>query len=215
MTDKKDTDGLSYDEWGDRDVVDIASETMDNLRNKIKALEAKVEAKDKEIKDLKARAKGVADRHEMLLDKQSKEIEYLHAWKGLMSLLDEHWPEDVIDGTSGDAGPKLVVALRKIADKDKEIEELKEIIGDPNVEADKSGLIGHITDMDEQRDELYNQLEDKDKTIERLKGMLIKDRSFRILGDMLFDDDINPPYPTPKECHEMAIAQIEKELEGG
>lgn len=44
------------------------------------------------------------------------ELERLHSWDGLMSLLDEHWPEDVFptvpDDASRDPGPRIVALLR-------------------------------------------------------------------------------------------------------
>ena len=42
------------------------------------------------------------------------EIERLHSWDGLMSLVDEHYPSDVVDGSSGEPGPRLIVLLREI-----------------------------------------------------------------------------------------------------
>ena len=42
------------------------------------------------------------------------ENERLHSWDGLMSLVDEHYPSDVVDGSSGDPGPRLIVLLREI-----------------------------------------------------------------------------------------------------
>lgn len=46
-----------------------------------------------------------------------KENERLHSWGGLLSLLDEHWPEDVFPDRTGkparDTGPRLVAAIRR------------------------------------------------------------------------------------------------------
>jgi hypothetical protein len=38
----------------------------------------------------------------------------LHDWDGLMSILDEHYPADVFDGSSGDTGPRIIVLLREV-----------------------------------------------------------------------------------------------------
>jgi hypothetical protein len=43
------------------------------------------------------------------------EIERLHTWEGLMSLLDEHYPAEVFDGSSGDPGARIVASTREIA----------------------------------------------------------------------------------------------------
>jgi hypothetical protein len=39
----------------------------------------------------------------------------IHSWAGLMTLLNEHYPEDVFvgDGRSGDPGPVIVALLRE------------------------------------------------------------------------------------------------------
>lgn len=42
------------------------------------------------------------------------EHDRLHSWAGLMSLLDEHWPDAVFRGTSGDPGPTIVFLLRQV-----------------------------------------------------------------------------------------------------
>ena len=38
----------------------------------------------------------------------------IRTWAGLMSVLDEHYPPDVIDGSSGDPGPRIVVLTREL-----------------------------------------------------------------------------------------------------
>lgn len=43
------------------------------------------------------------------------EVERLHTWAGLMSLLDEHYPPDVVTGESGDPGPRIVALTRELA----------------------------------------------------------------------------------------------------
>lgn len=44
------------------------------------------------------------------------EIERLHTWDGLMSLLDEHWPETILptlpDEAARDAGSRIVSLIR-------------------------------------------------------------------------------------------------------
>ena len=47
-------------------------------------------------------------------ERLEKEIERLHTWAGLMSVLDEHYPADVFDGSSGDPGPRIVALIREI-----------------------------------------------------------------------------------------------------
>jgi hypothetical protein len=41
-------------------------------------------------------------------------VDHLRTWPGLMETVRSHFPEDVFDGSSGDPGPLLVVALREI-----------------------------------------------------------------------------------------------------
>jgi len=49
-------------------------------------------------------------------DRLAAELAELHTWRGLMSLLDEHWPADVFDGRSndGDPGPRIVALMRQV-----------------------------------------------------------------------------------------------------
>ena len=47
-------------------------------------------------------------------DRLAAELAELHTWRGLMSLLDEHWPADVFDGSSNDPGARIVVLMREI-----------------------------------------------------------------------------------------------------
>lgn len=46
------------------------------------------------------------------------EVERLHSWDGLLSLLDEHWPEDIFptkdDDPGRDPGPRVVSLLRAL-----------------------------------------------------------------------------------------------------
>jgi hypothetical protein len=49
-------------------------------------------------------------------DRLAAELAELHTWRGLMTLLDEHWPADVFDGSSndGDPGPRIVALMRQV-----------------------------------------------------------------------------------------------------
>ena len=47
-------------------------------------------------------------------DRLAAELAELHTWRGLMTLLDEHWPADVFDGSSNDPGARIVVLMREI-----------------------------------------------------------------------------------------------------
>jgi hypothetical protein len=49
-------------------------------------------------------------------DRLAAELAELHSWRGLMSLLDEHWPADVFDGSSDDSdpGPRIVFLVRQV-----------------------------------------------------------------------------------------------------
>ena len=49
-------------------------------------------------------------------DRLAAELAELHTWRGLMSLLDEHLPADVFDGSSddGDPGPRIVFLMRQV-----------------------------------------------------------------------------------------------------
>ena len=49
-------------------------------------------------------------------DRLAAELAELHSWRGLMSLLDEHWPADVFDGSSDDSdpGPRIVFLIRQV-----------------------------------------------------------------------------------------------------
>lgn len=43
------------------------------------------------------------------------EVERLNTWDGLVSLIDERYPADVMDGSTKDAGPRIVVLVREVA----------------------------------------------------------------------------------------------------
>lgn len=42
------------------------------------------------------------------------EVERLHTWRGLISLLDKHYPPDVFDGSSDDPGPRIIALTREV-----------------------------------------------------------------------------------------------------
>jgi hypothetical protein len=46
--------------------------------------------------------------------KAEQELERLHSWQGLMSLLDEHWPRTVFKGATEDPGPTIVFLVREV-----------------------------------------------------------------------------------------------------
>jgi len=47
-------------------------------------------------------------------DRLAAELAELRTWRGLMSLLDEHWPADVFDGSSDDPGARIAVLMREV-----------------------------------------------------------------------------------------------------
>lgn len=53
-------------------------------------------------------------------EKAEAEVERLHSWQGLLSLLDEHWPEETFptlaDDAERDTGPRLIAALRRVGE---------------------------------------------------------------------------------------------------
>ena len=52
------------------------------------------------------------------MEAAAEELDRLHSWAGLMSLLDEHWPETIfptmVDDPARDPGPRIVSLLRQI-----------------------------------------------------------------------------------------------------
>jgi hypothetical protein len=62
------------------------------------------------------------------------EVERLHSWDGLMSLLDTYYPEDIFptqpDDTDRDPGPRIVSLIRYLDAARAENEQLWEEIGD-------------------------------------------------------------------------------------
>lgn len=60
------------------------------------------------------------------------EVERLHSWEGLMSLLDEHWPESMIptlsDDVSRDPGPRIVSLLRWVEALRAQVERVREAL---------------------------------------------------------------------------------------
>ena len=79
------------------------------------------------------------------------ELERLHSWAGLMSLLDEHWPDAVFRGSSGDPGPTIVFLLRQIDRLREEVDRLhREVEFEAKAEPWKSSSVvaplghGHV-----------------------------------------------------------------------
>lgn len=60
------------------------------------------------------------------------EVGRLHTWAGLMSLLDEHWPETILptleDHPGRDTGPRIVSLLRWVEQQRAEVERLRAAI---------------------------------------------------------------------------------------
>lgn len=60
------------------------------------------------------------DRRDLLaeVDRLRAGLAKLHSWAGVMSLLDEHWPEDIFPTTEDredrDPGPRIVSLLRRV-----------------------------------------------------------------------------------------------------
>jgi hypothetical protein len=52
----------------------------------------------------------------------SRELDRLHSWQGLMSLLDEHWPATVFKSSTEDPGPTIVFLLREVHRLRREVE---------------------------------------------------------------------------------------------
>lgn len=75
-------------------------------------------------------ARDDAAHFEAEYDDAVAELERMHSWGGLLSLMDEHWPEDVFPDRTGkpdrDTGPRLVAALRRVDRLTKALEEIRE-----------------------------------------------------------------------------------------
>jgi phage shock protein A len=65
------------------------------------------------------------------------ELVRLHSWAGLMEMLDEHYPVDVIQDTSGDEGPRICGLIREIDDLRDQLKA---------AEADAAGLLDMLND---------------------------------------------------------------------
>lgn len=50
-------------------------------------------------------------------------VRKLRSWQGLMGILAEHYPPDVVDGSSGDPGPQIVALTRAVDQLRREREE--------------------------------------------------------------------------------------------
>lgn len=73
------------------------------------------EIRGKFERETAARAK-VADAHHgySAIRDLLAEVDRLHSWDGLMSLLDEHYPADIFTGSSGDDGPRIIALTREV-----------------------------------------------------------------------------------------------------
>lgn len=64
-----------------------------------------------------------------LADELAAEVTRLHTWDGLMSLLDQYWPEDIFptlpDDPGRDPGPRIVSLLRGVDTQRAEVERLR------------------------------------------------------------------------------------------
>lgn len=57
---------------------------------------------------------ALAERLTAERDAARADLRALRSWAGLMSILDEHYPAAIFDGTSGDSGPAIVTLIRQI-----------------------------------------------------------------------------------------------------
>lgn len=89
-----------------------------------------------------------ADNIPRLLD----EVARLHTWKGLLWILNEHYPADVFDGSSGDPGPTIVALTREVE------RHRREILAAGNSDFDWS-VLGRL-----------DRLEEAEEEVERLKA---------------------------------------------
>jgi hypothetical protein len=62
--------------------------------------------------DISSKPRQLADLKRIAAELRS-ENQRIHSWAGLMSLLDEHYPSDAFDGSSGDPGPRIIVLIRE------------------------------------------------------------------------------------------------------
>jgi hypothetical protein len=71
------------------------------------------------------------------------EVDRLHSWEGLMSLLDEHWPEDIFptveDSGDRDWGPRIVSLLRWVDRLRTEATQREELLAKVAFEAARDG----------------------------------------------------------------------------
>src|SRR5262245_2866517 len=77
-------------------------------------------------------ASRVAVSHEAL----RAEVVRLRTWDGVMAFLDEQYPADVFDGSSGDEGPRIIVLMREVV---RYREALRELIEQFNSDEHKRG----------------------------------------------------------------------------
>lgn len=81
------------------------------------------------------------------------ELERLHTWDGLMSLLDEHWPEVIFptieDQESRDPGPRIVSLIRWVDQLRAPSMSFSDEIGAMHIAAHAAEMRKHATPADE------------------------------------------------------------------
>ena len=111
------------------------------------------------------------------------EVERLHTWDGLMSLLDEHWPDDIFptlrDDASRDPGPRIVSLLRWVEQLNVEVENQRTRALDAEFELTMSRGGVQVRPMTETESNLMTQVLDLRREraealaeVERLRGAL-------------------------------------------
>lgn len=109
------------------------------------------------------------------------EVERLHTWDGLMSLLDEHWPEDIFptlqDDPDRDPGPRIVSLLRWVKYLTAEAETQRSRA--QNAEAEVERLQGELqvaqvdaASGDDSAERWKSRAESAEIEVERLRGAL-------------------------------------------
>ena len=100
--------------------------------DELDAIEAEIVEGDESVDDLAAIIAALREAW--------AEVERLHSWTGLLSLLDEHWPAELFptlaDNPARDTGPRLVSALRRAENAEAAIARVWAI--DPEDHATKS-----------------------------------------------------------------------------
>lgn len=81
------------------------------------------------------------------LDAAEAELDRLHSWAGLMELLDEHYPADLIptapDDPARDAGPRIVSLIRRVDAAEAAVERVRALhVRVPYADAPEYGYCG-------------------------------------------------------------------------